>query len=148
MTTSADLQPLLGATPDELYSLLGASALAVEEPASVLRLGREGSLWQGRPAVLGPNAPFEHPGFQKAGKSFLKHWRKELQGALCGNEKLYTEEKKRGMHDIDLLVASIVGAITVSIPALAPFVPLLTVLAVLVVKTGLRSFCDTLAELA
>lgn len=148
MTTSSELQPLLSATPAELYSLLGASALAVEEPASVLKLGREGALWQSRPAVLGPSAPFEHAGFQNAGKSFLKHWRRELQSALCGNEKLYAEEKKRGIHDVDLLIASIIGAITVSVPALAPFVPLVTILAVLVVKTGLRSFCDTLSELA
>jgi hypothetical protein len=148
MVAADDFQSLLSATPGELYSLLGASALAVESPASVLKLGREGALWQGRPAVLGPNAPFEHPGFQSAAKSFLKLWRKELQSALCGNQKLYEEEKKRGLHDVDLLIASVVGAITVSVPALAPFVPLITILAVLVVKTGLRSFCETLTELA
>ncbi len=148
MRTPADFQPLLSATPGELYSLLGASALAVESPESILKLGREGSLWQGRPAVLGTNVPFEHAGFQNAAKSFLKQWRKELQGALCGNQKLYAEEKKRGMHDVDLLIASIIGAITASVPALAAFVPLVTILAVLVVKTGLRSFCDTLGQLA
>lgn len=147
MSKTADFQPLLSATPGELYSLLGASSLAVEDPGAILKLGREGALWHGRPAVLGPDAPFEHSGFQNAGKSFLKHWRKELQGGLCGNEKLYAEEKKRGMHDIDLLIASVIGAITASIPALAPFVPLVTILAVLVVKTGLRSFCETLGEL-
>jgi hypothetical protein len=147
MTAPDDYQSLLSATPGELYSLLGASALAVENPTSVLKLGREGSLWQGRPAVLGTTAPFEHAGFQVAAKSFLKRWHRELQSALCGNQKLYAEEQKRGIHDIDLLIASIVGAITASVPALAPFVPLVTVLAVLVVKTGLRSFCDTLGEL-
>jgi hypothetical protein len=148
MTNPGDFQFLISATPGELYSLLGASALAVESPASILRLGREGSLWQGRPAVLGTDAPFEHSGFQKAAQSFLGQWHKELQAALCGNQKLYEEEKKRGMQDIDLLIASIVGAITVSVPPLAPFVPLITILAVLVVKTGLRAFCDTLVELA
>lgn len=148
MAATDDVKSLLSATPGELYSLLGASALAMESPQSVLKLGREGILWQGRPAVLGTDAPFEHAGFQGAGKSFLKKWRKELQSALCGNEKLYEEEQKRGIHDVDLLIASIVGAITVSIPPLAPFVPIVTVLSVLVVKTGLRAFCQTLVELA
>ena len=147
MAAPDDFQSLLSATPDELYSLLGASALAVESPASMLQFGREGTLWQARPAVLGTSAPFEHAGFQGAAKKFLKQWRKELQSALCGNEKLYKEEQKRGMHDVDLFIASIIGAITVSIPVLAPFVPLVTILAVLVVKTGLRSFCETLLEI-
>lgn len=96
--------------------------------------------------MLGTDAPFEHSGFQHAAKSFLKRWGRELQSALCGNQALYEEEKKRGVHDVELLVASISGAITVSVPALAPFIPVVTVIAVIIVKTGLRSFCQTLGD--
>lgn len=147
MAITADLHPLLSASQGELYSLLGANSLAIESPSSLLTLGREGALWQSPPPVLGTETPFEHVGFQNAANAFLRRWRVELQKAVCGNEALYAEEKKRGVHDVDLLIAAIVGSISASVPPLAPFVPLLTVLAVIIVKTGLRSFCETLGEI-
>src|SRR5580704_10502356 len=100
--SNTDVSPLLSATQGELYSLLGASALALEPPDALLRLGRDGDFWQSQPPVLGNEPLFEHSGLQKIGESFIREWGYQLKRALCGNETLYKEEQKRGIHDIDL----------------------------------------------
>jgi len=144
LPSNTDLTPLLSSTQGELYSLLGASALALEAPDAILRLGRDGSLWQTPPSVLGNEPPFEHSGLQRVGEAFLREWGGQLKRALCGNEALYKEEQNRGMHDIDLYLGSLSATICASIPALSPFTPLVTILSVIIVKTGLRAFCATL----
>ena len=73
--------------------------------------------------------------------SHPKDWASELGNAVCKNEKLYEEEKRHGLEQTHLFVAAVVGAVVSAVPALAAMAGLLTVLGVLVAKTGIETFC-------
>ena len=144
--TKNQLNELLSADDDELYSLLGAAALAVDaSPLELLEAGRRGQFYQSPPAMLGAEGHFRNEAFEDAAKAFLRRWGVELRKALCGNEKLLAEEKKRGIHEVDVMIATVIASITATIPVLAGFGVLLNVLAVIVVRSGISAFCGSIA---
>ena len=113
------IEQLLAAGDDEIYALLGAATLSTENPLQLLETGRDGAFYQSAPAVLGDDIPFHHDGLKRAAQAFLKKWAKELRGAICGNEVLSQTERTRASQQLDVLVASIVASVTVSVPQLA-----------------------------
>lgn len=134
---------LLAADKTELLSVLGAAALAIDNsPAQLLEAGRSGQFYSAGPTVLGPEIPFEHSGLTRAATDFLTKWNFEIRKAICGNEKLYAAETKEVGRHADLWVATIVSTLATHIKALAPFVVVLNILAALIVRTGLKAFCD------
>jgi len=142
---SGEVRALLGASDAELWSVLGAQALpVVVSPGSLLDDGRRGVFWQSGPAILGGEPTFRHDQFQLVAKAFLSKWAAELHHAVCAGDDLDREIKKRGFKEVDVAVASIVGYLATSIPALAPFTGLLVVLGVMICRTGVKAFCATL----
>jgi hypothetical protein len=137
-----EILALLTADKDELYSVLGAAALAVDKtPIELLEAGRAGEFYAAGPTHLGPGS-FDHHGLRKVAENFLAKWGKEIRKAICGKEKLYAAEKKEAVKQVDIWVATLVATLTASIPTLGPFTVVLNILAVMIVRSGLRAFCD------
>ncbi len=130
--TTEQIEELLSATDSEVYSLLGAAAIATESSLDLLQIGRSGELYQSAPRVLGSDIPFEHQGFERIAKTFLRNWATQLRKAICENDILAKEEKARGRREVDLIMATVIASITASIPQLAGFSVLLNILAVMV----------------
>lgn len=144
------LRELMSASDDELESLLGVYATPLlSDPSSTLRTGRSAEFWRVS-AVMGDEGSrgsFVHAGFKERAQEFFSRWGRELRRGLCGDSNLHNYVAERGLKEIDLAVAAVVGAIAASIPALAPFSGLLTIVGVMVVKSGLDAFCQMLEEL-
>jgi len=137
---------LEGASDSELRALLGMYALTVvQDPAYTLQEARSGAFITDGSAALGEE--FKHGEFERIARIFLRKWGGELRKALCGNEKLYREVKAKGVSQLDVVVGLIVGAISQAVPGLAALTGLLTVLGLLVARSGLHAFCQTLAEI-
>jgi hypothetical protein len=137
------IQELVSADEDELYSILGVAALSVEQsPLSLLQEGRAGQFYSSGPAILGPEVPFDHAGLKKAAHKFLERWGAEIKKAVCGNQQLYAAEKKQAAKQLDVWVATLVTTLSVSIHALAPFTVVVNVLAIMIVRSGLTAFCQ------
>jgi hypothetical protein len=143
--SSGDPKALLQASDSELMALLGLQALPlVKNPSEVLAMGRGGELY-GNPEQLG-SGEFEHGALAAVGKTFLHKWAGQLQKAICTKSELYKKLRQTGSAQTDLLVAVSVGGLAAAIPALAPFSGLLTVVGVLLAKTGVDAFCEMLSD--
>lgn len=149
--TRRDISTLVKADDHEMLALLGCEALPiVTTPAELLAAGRGGLLWQAGPMMLGreesPTASrFWHEQMKDVGRRFLQEWSQQLHIAICGNRRLYAKLQGRGIKEIDVMVGAAAGAIVGRIPELAPFTGLVTVLGVMVAKTGIAAFCESLA---
>jgi len=144
-SSSGNPETLFRASDSELMALLGLQALPlVKQPEEVLAMGRSGELY-GNPEQLG-EGEFEHGGLAQVGKIFLRTWAVELQRAICTKGALYKKLREKGSHQTDVLVAVAIGGLSSAIPALAPFSGLITVLSVLLVKTGVDAFCQMLSD--
>lgn len=142
---NADTSSLLRASDSELMALLGLQALPLlKSPSEVLSMGRSGELY-GNPEQLG-GGEFEHSALVVVGKVFLKQWASQLRKAICSKGKLYSKLQKKGSTETNLMIAMCVSGIAAAVPALAPFSGLLTVLGVLLVKTGVDAFCEMLND--
>lgn len=143
ITQSADA--LLQASDSELMALLGLQALPVlKTPVEMLQMGRSGDLY-GDPEQLGAGE-FEHGKLAATGKAFLNRWSDQLQKAICSKGDLYKKLRQKGSAQTDVLVALAVTGLASAIPVLAPFSGLLTVIGVLLVKTGVDAFCEMLKD--
>jgi hypothetical protein len=142
----AEVEKLLAEDDDTLLSVLGLQAIGIsgESAAASLDSLRADEFLLGDTPGLGRIRESKH--LKSRGESFLHRWARELKTAVCGNDKLYEEERKNGLENIHLTVAAIIGAIVVSIPSLGALSGLLTVLGVLIAKSGLRAFCASLNE--
>jgi hypothetical protein len=142
------LGQLVFASDDELMAVLGATALPLlNSPNEILQAGRNGEFWADGAAVQGEELVFIHEGFERAGRTFLKKWAAQLRLAVCHNGNLGQELRTEGAHQLDVGVALVTSSLAVAIPALAPFSGLLTVLAVMIARSGARAFCEMLDEL-
>lgn len=138
---TTQLDELLGADREELLALLGATALPLAgSPSELLNAGREGVFYSPRPPVLGDEgpAPLQHRGLQKIAADFLAQWGAQIKQAVCGKDAEFEAAKKNGTT---VLVGSVVTAITVHVPTLAPYTSLVTVLAVIIIQSGFKAFC-------
>jgi hypothetical protein len=134
-----EIQDLWSASSDELTSLLGLNALPLfKSPGEMLHLARSGAL-AGGATVMGYE--YKSDELKQIGHSFLERWKGEIRAAICGNRELLAKERETALNQMHLLVSSIVVALTTHIPALAPFSPLLLVLSVMIVKSGLAAWC-------
>jgi hypothetical protein len=144
---STDLKTLVKASDAELLSLLGMYSLpVVQSPEQTLQEGRHGEFWEAGASVLG-EGEFEHKSFKQLGNLFLKKWAEQFRIAICQNESLYKEIKAQSLTQIGIVVGLITSAISLAIPALAPFSGLLTVLGVFIARSGREAFCKMLDEL-
>jgi len=144
-TSYADANVLLRASDSELMALLGLQALPLlKSPSEVLVMGRSGDLY-GNPEQLG-GGEFEHGTLVVMGKAFLNQWAAELQKAICSNGELYDKLRKTGSTETNVLVAVCVSGIASAIPTLAAFSGLLTVIGILLIKTGVDAFCKMLSD--
>src|SRR4051794_40401103 len=114
--TTDQLNELLAAKDHEMYSLLGAAAIASTDPIELLNAGRSGNFYQPAPAVLGPEIPFEHQGLERAARAFLRTWGAQLRKAICDNQILSEEERTRGRREVEVILATVVASITSQIP--------------------------------
>jgi hypothetical protein len=143
--SSGNPDALFKASDSELMALLGLQALPLlKKPDELLAMGRSGELY-GNPEQLG-EGEFEHSALAQVGKAFLRKWAVELQKAICTKGELYKKLRQKGSAQTDILVAVAVGGLASAIPALAPFSGLLTVLGVLLAKTGVDAFCEMLSD--
>ena len=144
-SSSENAEGLLNASDSELMALLGLQALPlVKKPDELLAMGRSGELY-GDPEQLG-EGEFEHNALAEIGKTFLRKWAVELQKAICTKGELYKQLRQKGSAQTNILVAVAVAGLSSAIPALAPFSGLLTIVAVLLVKTGVDAFCAMLTD--
>jgi len=140
-------KPLLNATDDELISLLGVYALPlIQGPGELLLSGRGGNFWTSGPDVQGSGKIFVHEAFESAAKVFLRRWIKQLRQAICHGDLAFLSLHSKGLSR-DLFIAGVAGSLAAAIPELASFSGLLTVLAVFVVRSGGKAFCEMLDEL-
>jgi hypothetical protein len=140
-----DIEKLAETTDDELLSLLGLYALPVMvDPDQALLEGRRGTFCIVASEALG--GEFNQSGFRELGQKFLHKWGKEIARAICGNEELYKNVRERGLTQMGASVGLIAGCIATHVPALAPYLGLLTVLGALIAQTGFSAFCKLLAE--
>jgi hypothetical protein len=129
-----------------LLAVLGMYALPlVLEPARTLGEARQGVFTPAGSEALGEE--FQHSAFERVAKAFLKKWALELGRAICGNDKLYDDVKQKSLSQVDVVVGVIAAAISQNVPGLAAFTGLLTVLSMFIARTGLKAFCDMLADL-
>lgn len=142
---TSDANNLRQASDSELMALLGMQALPLmKSPSELLEMGRNGDLY-GDPEQLG-EGEFEHGALAALGKTFLSMWARQLQAAICTKSELYKKLRQTGSAQTDLLVAVAVGGLASAIPPLAPFSGLLTVVGVLLAKTGVDAFCEMLSD--
>lgn len=144
---SKNLKSLVEASDDEILSLIGMYSLPIlQTPEQTLQKGREGEFWQAGASVLG-EGEFQHKSFKQLGNLFLRKWAEQFRIAICENDSLYKEIKAQSLTQIDIIVGLITGAIALSVPALAPFTGLLTVIGVFIARSGTEAFCEMLDEL-
>ena len=145
---SQSIHQLETASDDELMAVLGATALPVlRRPEEILQDGRRGDFWAEGPAIQGDEPAFIHEGFERLGGIFLRNWAVELRKAVCQNDDLAEKLHTEGLRQLDVAVGIITGSLAAAIPALAPFLGLLTVLGVIIARSGIRAFCQMLEEL-
>ncbi len=144
---AGNINKLYTATDDELYSVLGLYSISLTtNPSDVLDNGRTGEYWQAGPEVLGDEETFWHKKYAELGRQFLINWKPQIFSAICENHNVYSDLRKKGFREVDATVAVIVGALSTSIPILAPLTGLLVVIGVLVARTGIDAFCETIKE--
>lgn len=140
-----DVDRLLSLEDSELFSLIGVYSLPLSaSPVETLELGRSDKLY--REDTLGPEDQFENKTFRNFGISFFKKWAKQLQEAICSDKEKYKEVQKKWLKESDIAVATVVGIISSKIPLLSPYTGLLTLIGVVVVRTGMDAFCETFFE--
>jgi hypothetical protein len=148
---SPEFKELTNASDDELMSLLGLYAIPlVQGPGKALLQAREGRFFSGPPALLGSGQgrdTFRHEAFQKLGHEFLKQWAKAIQKAICHNGNLSKQLENKTYREIDIIVASVVGALAAQIPQLASLNGLLIILGVMIARSGITAFCKTIESL-
>jgi hypothetical protein len=150
IATATEISKLLSATDSELFAVLGAQALPlVASPSEFLELGRKGGLYVSGSTALGSTPEFDHRPLELFAKKFLRIWKSQLQAAVCGDSFLKEEVSKRGSVKTDTdLIAIAIASLSAHIPVLVPFSGLLIVLAVLIVRSGVKAFCEMLKDLS
>ena len=145
--TPYSIKPLMNASDDELMSLLGVYALPlIQGPGELLSSGRAGKFWTSGPDIQGSEKIFIHGAFERAAKVFLIKWMKQLRRALCHGDLVSSGLHSKGLSP-ELFVAGVAGSLAAAVPELASFTGLLTVIGVLVVRSGGKAFCEMLDEL-
>lgn len=143
-----NLEELSKASDRELLSVLGMHALPLlQDPVQTLEEGRKGEYWTTGPAVLGDEETFEHRSFERIGKLFLRKWSEQLAIAICDNDSLYRDLQTKSLAQFGVVVGLITAALTTSIPLLAPYSGLITIMAVFIARSGREAFCKMLSEL-
>lgn len=140
-------EELYHATDLELMTLLGAASLGALPAGALLDVGRAGELNPPRPAHMGDGG-FGSNWFVERGRQFLKIWAKDLCKALCQNSTSKTKRPTAKSRDeFTTLAAGLAATIAHAVPSLAPFTGVVTVLGVLVAKSGMSAFCKMLLEM-
>ena len=97
--------------------------------------------------MLGDEETFEHRSFERIGKLFLRKWSEQLAIAICDNDSLYRDLQTKSLAQFGVVVGLITAALTTSIPLLAPYSGLITIMAVFIARSGREAFCKMLSEL-
>jgi hypothetical protein len=145
-STKTDIQQLWGASDSELLAVIGGLALPlVETPAGMLGIGRRGELYATGGDHLGTE--FNHKGLEAIASRFFRLWRNQFKSAICGNDALGQEIRKRGLQERDMIIGAVIASLTAHIPELGTYSSLLTAIAIFIASSGVTSFCQLLDSL-
>lgn len=131
------------AKPEQsMETLLGQLSIGlVGDAYETIKLGAEGlfdcekSMNEGVPEFLNES-------YKRFAQQFKGRFWSEIQEAICGKEGLLEKEKKCGFIKIHVFAATISATIGANVKVLSGMTPLLTLLGVMIARSGLNSFCD------